>query len=76
MNGALAMLGILLAGGALAGLIAVDVRRHQARERAAMAHKAVHPSRWGEGKRCECGQRTRLECSTVCEKDIEDDGGP
>ena len=36
MNGMLAMLGILLAGGVLAGLIAVDIRRHQNRERAAM----------------------------------------
>ena len=35
MNGMLAMLGMLLAGGALAGLIAVDIRRHQNRERAA-----------------------------------------
>lgn len=36
MNGMLAMLGMLLAGGVLAGLIAVDIRRHQNRERAAM----------------------------------------
>ena len=36
MNVILAMLGMLLAGGVLAGLIAVDVRRHQARERAAI----------------------------------------
>lgn len=36
MNGMLAMLGILLAGGVLAGLIAVDIRRHQSRERAAV----------------------------------------
>ena len=36
MNGVLAMLGMLLAGGVLAGLIAVDIRRHQNRERAAI----------------------------------------
>lgn len=30
------MLGMLLAGGVLAGLIAVDIRRHQNRERAAI----------------------------------------
>ncbi len=36
MNGMLAMLGMLLAGGVLAGLIAVDIRRHQNRERAAI----------------------------------------
>ena len=26
-------------------------------------HKAVHPSRWGEGKPCECGKLTRGDCS-------------
>lgn len=41
-----------------------------------VAHKAVHPSRWGEGKPCECGKRTRWECSILCEKDEHEDGGP
>ena len=27
------------------------------------AHKAVHPSRWGEDKPCECGKLTRGDCS-------------
>jgi len=31
-------------------------------------HKAVHPSRWGEDKPCECGERTRFECSCNCFK--------
>lgn len=42
MNGMLAMLGMLLAGGVLAGLIAVDIRRHQSRERAAMRQRDEH----------------------------------
>ena len=29
------------------------------------AHKAVHPSRWGEGKPCECGKWTRGDCSKL-----------
>jgi hypothetical protein len=42
MNGMLAMLGMLLAGGVLAGLIAVDIRRHQNRERAAIKQRDEH----------------------------------
>ena len=41
MNGMLAMLGMLLAGGVLAGLIEVDIRRHQQRERAAINWRAT-----------------------------------
>lgn len=26
-------------------------------------HKVVHPSRWGEGKPCECGELTRGDCA-------------
>ena len=44
MNGVLAMLGMLLAGGVLAGLIAVDIRRHQNRERAAI-NRCSQPER-------------------------------
>lgn len=45
MNGVLTMLGMLLAGGVLAGLIAVDIRRHQNRERAASRGPAMpHPN--------------------------------
>ena len=36
------MLGMLLAGGVLAGLIAVDIRRHQSRERAAKRQRDEH----------------------------------
>ena len=28
-------------------------------------HKAVHPSRWGEGKPCECGKLTRGDCGKL-----------
>ena len=52
MNGALAMLGMLLAGGVLAGLIAADIRRHQNRERAAI-------------NRCSQPERQRDEHETV-----------
>ena len=44
MNGMLVMLGMLLAGGVLAGLIAVDIRRHQNRERAAI-NRCSQPER-------------------------------
>lgn len=45
MNGMLSMLGMLLAGGVLAGLIAADIRRHQNRERAAARGPArPHPN--------------------------------
>lgn len=42
MNGMLAMLGMLLAGGVLAGLIAADICRHQQRERAAKRQQDEH----------------------------------
>jgi hypothetical protein len=46
MNGGLfAMIVILFAGGVLAGLVAVDVRRYQARERTAMEWCKQHEPR-------------------------------
>lgn len=41
------------------------------------AHKAVHPSRWGEDKPCECGKWTRRECEMRGTAQCENgDGGP
>ena len=36
-----------------------------------LAHKATHPSRWGENKPCACGKETRADCAkglVLCER--------
>ena len=49
---------------ALADRLGVRTNRRKQKERDKV-HKAVHPSRWGEGKPCECGKLTRGDCGKL-----------
>lgn len=45
MNEVLAMIGMLLAGGVIAGLAAMDIRRHRNREQAALQGRFPPPQK-------------------------------